>query len=257
MSTEVDRWENDTKVFYFLPAAAGVGYRGFADAWRNCETPSVAGLRRYIHTMPMAAPGTEEDEEPKPWEFGPGYFGGVGELWFDSPAAFEGVKDELRAFYVDQLGEAIDAAAINWLVTREYPVILGARFDQDTEVVKAAFHPRRKEGLTQADFEDYWTGRHAEVAGCFHRAPGNVRYVQGIGLRETYVDPDSTSGERHDAGGNLVDGVAELWWKDVPSLVEALGSPEFLEHQMPDGANFCDMDTNFGFIAIEDRRIWP
>jgi uncharacterized protein (TIGR02118 family) len=85
----------------------------------------------------------------------------------------------------------------------------------------------RKSGWTHQQFMTHWVETHAPLA---HKVPGLRRYVQNH-IRDTRrrADIEETALE--------IDGIAELWFDDVPALEAASRTPE-MKALHADGALF-------------------
>lgn len=249
-----DSWQREVKVFVWVLPRADADRDAFREAWGSVPTPALAGLRRYVHVTPL---DLAELGDAARWCFGAAFAGGVGELWFDSYAAWRQQELALRAAYDRHLGGLADTAGATWLATRENPVVLGPAVAADTPRLKGAFHITRRPGMALEDFLAHWRTTHAEIAGCVPGTPKLLRYVQCPALPETYADAAAPSPAKREPSIAPYDGVAELWWRDAADMHEALVSPAFQEHQPRDAERFIDGTVNFGFAGSEDRRIWP
>lgn len=103
---------------------------------------------------------------------------------------------------------------------------------------------KRRTGMSLADFESYWTGRHAPLV---RRLPGLRRYVQSQTLAGGYRK-----------GEPAVDGVAELWFDDTAALRTLAASPE-LAAVRADEPHLMQMDSRCEIVTedvvIKDGRI--
>ena len=101
----------------------------------------------------------------------------------------------------------------------------------------------RKDGLSHEDFVRHWYDIHAPLALA---VPGIRRYVQShiTGTRSRPDVPDS---------GVQVDGIAELWYDDLPSYEKAAATPE-MKRLTDDGALFIGGIRTF---VIQEREIIP
>lgn len=89
-------------------------------------------------------------------------------------------------------------------------------------MIKLSFCLHRLPGLSREEFQHYWLDKHAPLV---------ARHREVLRIRR-YVQFHSFTHELNDlirAGRNapeMYDGVAELWWDDLASLIAANASPE-------------------------------
>jgi uncharacterized protein (TIGR02118 family) len=89
-------------------------------------------------------------------------------------------------------------------------------------MIKLSFCLHRLPGLSREEFQRYWFDNHAPLV---------ARHREVLRIRR-YVQFHSFTHELNDlirAGRNapeMYDGVAELWWDDLASLIAANASPE-------------------------------
>jgi uncharacterized protein (TIGR02118 family) len=125
--------------------------------------------------------------------------------------------------------------------------------DRGRAVLKLTFCLRRLPSLSLEEFQDYWLNKHGPLVRSLQPALGMVRYVQVHRL-----DSDLADGMQHVRGApEPYDGVAELWWPDLASAERAAASPEFRVEQLNDTQQFVDVERLQGFVAEENRVIWP
>jgi uncharacterized protein (TIGR02118 family) len=108
-----------------------------------------------------------------------------------------------------------------------------------TGMIKLIYCFRKRPGMSDADFDVYWRDVHGPIAA---RIPGLRRLVQSRALN---VPGDV---RRPD-----YDGVAELWFDDVDTLLEARASEEWKRSGL-DEANFLD-PASAAYLVTEERVI--
>ena len=91
--------------------------------------------------------------------------------------------------------------------------------------IKVASYFKRKEGMSVAEFQDYWRIRHAEVV---LGLPNLVRYVQNHVLPASYAQAEPP-----------FDGVAEVWFESIEIMRANAGHPA-LDRVRADEANFIN-----------------
>ena len=101
----------------------------------------------------------------------------------------------------------------------------------------------RKEGITHEQFVSHWLEIHAPLA---HAVPGVRRYVQSH-ITGTRSRPDIAD------TGVEVDGIAELWYDDMPAFERAAATPE-MKRLTDDGALFIGRIKTY---VIDEKQIIP
>jgi len=226
------------KIFYLIPKRPDISDEQFHSHWRDIHAPlalRIPALRRYVQSHRIEHPGFGLSS---PYE-------GLAEVWFDSLDAAHQMRDSreyIEGAFADE-PNFIDTSRLTWIATQEKVILAGPKMEKDSPSVKALFFPKRKPGMSVAEYQVYWRTQHGPIVP---KTPGLLRYVQCHILAETYQG-DTPS----------CDGVAELWWPNPASLEKAAVSPEFRAEQLNDAARFVDMDRLEGFVAEENRVIWP
>jgi uncharacterized protein (TIGR02118 family) len=103
-------------------------------------------------------------------------------------------------------------------------------------MIKVLYCISKKPGLTDQQFFDYWKNVHGPIGA---RIPGLRRLVQSHRV--------SISGDKFRSD---YDGMAELWFDDVESLLAARQSPEW-KASTEDEANFMDHRKVAYFVSEE------
>lgn len=116
---------------------------------------------------------------------------------------------------------------------------------------KMIYCPRRKPGLSRADFQRYWRDQHAPLVRRHAPSLGVRRYTQSHTVDVPMLAMVSAA---RGSTGQDYDGVAELWWDSREALFAALAtdaaqraSRELLE----DEATFIDLANSPVFFAEE------
>jgi uncharacterized protein (TIGR02118 family) len=105
-------------------------------------------------------------------------------------------------------------------------------------VIKLVYCITKKPGLSREEFLDYWKNVHGPIA---LRIPGLRRLVQSRALPQ-----------RGDARPPDFDGMVELWFDDLESLLEARKS-EAWAASSADEAHFIDPERVAYFLSEEHR----
>ena len=104
-------------------------------------------------------------------------------------------------------------------------------------MIKLVYCLTKKEGLTDEEFFHYWLNVHAPIGA---RIPGLRKLVQShrITVPGDQFQPD-------------YDGVAELWFDNVESMLAARSSDEW-KASTTDEANFVD-HVKVGYLITEEH----
>jgi len=108
----------------------------------------------------------------------------------------------------------------------------------------------RREGMSRAEFQDYWLSSHAKLWAKHAPAYRSKRYVQAH-----TVETPLNDGLRASRGmGPPYDGVAEVWFESEADLMEALGTPEGEAASavlLADEGTFIDHSKSVAFVVAE------
>ena len=107
-------------------------------------------------------------------------------------------------------------------------------------MIKLVYCISKKRGLTDEQFFHYWSNVHASIGA---RIPGLRKLVQSH--RRT------VPGDSYEAD---YDGVAELWFDNMESMLAARGSEEW-KASTADEANFVD-HTRAAYLITEEHVIF-
>ena len=113
-------------------------------------------------------------------------------------------------------------------------------------MIKLSFAVRRRTDIDQAEFHRYWRDHHGPLVRSLQPALGIRRYVQTHCI-ETPLN------KAHRAGRGALDpfdGVAELWWDDLDSMVGAASSSE------GSAAGRILLEDEARFIDLERSALW-
>ena len=107
-------------------------------------------------------------------------------------------------------------------------------------MIKLIYCITKKVGLTDEEFFHYWLDIHGQIGG---RIPGLRRLVQSHRL--------ANLGDNHQPD---YDGVAELWFDNIESLLAARQSPEW-KRSTEDEASFTD-HTKVAYLITEEHVVF-
>lgn len=96
---------------------------------------------------------------------------------------------------------------------------------------------RKKAGMTDEEFRDYWMTKHAPIAG------DGYEHLKGYTVRLVTRVPEGQE--------RPYDGVAELTWDDRDGFKADMAS-EVAKQSTDDLANFTDA---FGLLFVEDHTV--
>ena len=105
-------------------------------------------------------------------------------------------------------------------------------------MIKVVYCISKKAGLTDEEFTRYWRDVHGPIGA---RIPGLRRLVQSRRIK--------VEGEKAD-----YDGMAELWFDNIPALQAARNSPEW-KTSTEDERNFID-HTRVAYFVSEEQVIF-
>tara|TARA_R110002110_G_C13366723_1_gene709925 strand:+ start:305 stop:649 length:345 start_codon:yes stop_codon:yes gene_type:complete len=105
------------------------------------------------------------------------------------------------------------------------------------------------------DFHDYWLNQHGPLVKSQANDLNILRYVQSH-----TVNPELGNGMSSERGMKQIgfDGIAELWWENMESLMSATGSDVgIVASQLlaDDEAKFIDMEASTIFFTEEHEVI--
>lgn len=103
-------------------------------------------------------------------------------------------------------------------------------------MIKVVYCISKKAGLSDEEFFRYWKNVHGPIGA---RIPGLRKLVQSQRL--------TPPGDKHQPD---FDGMAELWFDDVPALMSARQSPEW-KASTDDEVNFISHDRVAYFVSEE------
>ena len=103
-------------------------------------------------------------------------------------------------------------------------------------MVKLVYCFARRADLSFEEFSRYWLDVHAPIGS---RIPGVRRFVQSVAIHD-----------RRNAHEPSFDGMVELWFDDVESILRARQSPEW-EASTADERNFIDHSRTAYFLSHE------
>jgi uncharacterized protein (TIGR02118 family) len=123
-------------------------------------------------------------------------------------------------------------------------------------MIKVVFALRRKQGMSVAEFQDYWKNVHGPLVRGRVEAIGASRYVQV----RTIEDPINAR-LRSSREGSLeaFDGIAEMYWDSRESFDASwavVGAREAGIEFLADERNFIDFSGSAIWVA-EDDEIFP
>ena len=108
-----------------------------------------------------------------------------------------------------------------------------------SRLIKQASYFKRKEGMSVAEFQEYWRVRHAAVV---QELPHLTRYVQNHVLPASYAQVEPA-----------FDGIAEVWFESIDVMRDNAEHPA-LARIRADEANFID-PASMGSIIAEERVV--
>ena len=180
----------------------------FRRYWREVHGPLAArlpGLRRYTQNLVTDRSQLAIDHARGGWDLD-----GISQLTFDDRAAMDAAATSPE---MAPVGPDNDRFAVlrGILVTQPNPVVPVA----EGPLVKRMSLLRRRPDIDAGRFREEWFGFHAEAV---RRFPGLAGYTQNLVIARQ-------AGGTTDDAALPVDGVVEMWFRDVEDLKAAFASP--------------------------------
>lgn len=122
-------------------------------------------------------------------------------------------------------------------------------------MIKLVFTLRRRPDLTRAQFQQHWFERHGPLVRSHAERLRIRRYVQTHAVTH---EVNSSLGTSRGSASDYYDGVAELWWDDIETMVEAFSTDagraaghELLE----DERRFVDLPNSPLWLGVEHELV--
>ncbi len=118
-------------------------------------------------------------------------------------------------------------------------------------MIKFVFCAKRKQGLSRAEFQDYWLNHHGPLFKKFADTYKAVRYVQSHTL-DTLLNENI---KKSRGMSEEYDGVGEIWWESEEDFLSAVNSPEgqkLRDMFVEDEARFIDQGASSAFFTYEN-----
>lgn len=113
-------------------------------------------------------------------------------------------------------------------------------------MIKLTFAVRRRSDIAPVEFHRYWRDEHGPLVRSLQPVLRVQRYVQTHRLETPFNDALRSSRRALEA----FDGLAELWWDDIDTLVAATSSPE------GSAAGRTLLEDEAHFIDLEQSALW-
>jgi uncharacterized protein (TIGR02118 family) len=121
-------------------------------------------------------------------------------------------------------------------------------------MVKLVYCIRRREDVSPEEFHRYWLEEHGPLVRRVAGAIGAVRYVQSH-----TVAPELNAILRESRGSaEPYDGITEVWWESLDTLVASMGTPESQDAQrrlLEDESVFIDVARSAVFMTEEQAIV--
>jgi uncharacterized protein (TIGR02118 family) len=193
------------KVVVLLKRKAGMPVEAFQEHWRTVHGPLVAeipGLRRYVQSHALL----------QGYGRGDLLFDGIGELWFDSPDAFNRGWGSLEGIAAArEEGAFLDRSRMLVMPVEVHVIKDGTIPDN---AVKNIEFVNRRPGMDLDQFRRYWREVHGPIAS---RIPPLRRYEQNH-LSRTVYDGDPTP---------PYDGLAITWFQSTADMKQGATTQEY------------------------------
>jgi uncharacterized protein (TIGR02118 family) len=121
-------------------------------------------------------------------------------------------------------------------------------------VIKLTFAVRRRADIDPTEFHRYWRDEHGPLVRSLQPALGIRRYVQTHRIETPFNDALRASRSALEP----FDGVAELWWDDLDTLVAVTSTPAGSaagQTLLEDEATFIDLGRSALWVGEETEVI--
>lgn len=121
-------------------------------------------------------------------------------------------------------------------------------------MLKMIYCIRKKEDIASDEFFRYWKKEHGPIVKRYAAAMRIVRYTQNPTLKTPFNDAIREAKGHQEP----FDGIAELWWKDIDDLQQAMISVDFTEAQnalFEDEKKFIDFERSCSYFCEEHAVI--
>lgn len=120
--------------------------------------------------------------------------------------------------------------------------------------MKLVYCVRRASGMSEEDFHHYWRKVHGALAEECLPIMGASKYVQS----HTISTPLNDLIKEMKGLSEGFDGIAEIWWDDMDSLLKAMDSEKWQETQdrlFNDESKFIDLAHSCSFFCSEEQLV--
>ncbi len=193
-----------------LEKKEGLTTQAFRTLWFDGHGPLAAkipGLRKYHQNLVISSA-----QLGIKYARGSQVIDGFSELWFDDVSSMErGVSDVLRQLAEDK---ARFIGRLQLIVAEQNVVI---PVTADKPVIKRMSVLKRLPGVSAETFKREWFEVHSDLVRAM---PGVKGYTQNL-ITERFIE----RGKPAPYEEMMIDGIVELWFRDVPALEAAFASP--------------------------------
>jgi len=211
----------------------GMSHEEFREYWEHEHTPlakDIEGVVRY-HTVYPTDPDNAE-------------FDGIAELYFRSLDDLHDALGSPGSRDYDPTREVAAAAredVDNFLDIERRPRFIGEEVIRKNEVgatdglYKHSAFLVRKDGMSHEEFREYWEHEHTPLA----------KDIEGVVRYHTVYPTDPDNAE--------FDGIAELYFRSLDDLHDALGSPGSRDYDPTREVAAAAREDVDNFLAIDER----
>ena len=122
-------------------------------------------------------------------------------------------------------------------------------------MIKLVYCLRRLPSMSRAEFQKYWREKHAPLVASHAVTLGIKRYVQTHTMESPLNESLRASRGCDD---EAFDGVAELWWDNVESFADPVGTDEgrkAAQELAADEAKFIDFKRSVIWVGEENEVV--
>lgn len=228
------------KLAVLLKRKRGLSFAEFDEYWDGPHGDLVVSIPEFTRHVRRYSQAhlVDPDYAGQGMAWGRAQFDGIAEVWFDSIDDMSAAFNEPR--FVELVGaddpKFIDPAGVSILVTEEFEKIPL----NGNPGVKLSVAIKRREGMTFAEFDEYWNTTHADIVTSVPEFTRYVRRYLQAHLVADYTGDGDASKLATQWGKAAFDGIAELWFDSTADMISAFNEPQFMEKIAPDDEKFVD-----------------
>jgi hypothetical protein len=162
------------------------------------------------------------------------------EMWFDT---FESVNILRKCFdfknFVENSIEVLNLNECNYIISEEYPPILGAEIIYSPKRIKFTTLLIRNKEMNFNEFKNYHKSHHIQLFSSIPVIKRNIKkYVVSHQIEKSKCEKN-------------YDGIVEFWFNDLFSIIMVFINPKYLSKVRPDERRFLNLNKCDFIISKE------